>query len=50
MAQELRRVLQARAEVRVEEMAAGEEFASAVKALTAGELDPYGAADRLLDG
>jgi LAO/AO transport system kinase len=50
MAQELRRVLLARAEVRVDEMAAGEEFASAVKALTAGELDPYGAADRLLDG
>ena len=50
MAQELRRVLLARAEVRVEEVAAGEEFASAVKALTAGELDPYGAADRLLDG
>jgi LAO/AO transport system kinase len=50
MGQELRRVLLARAEVRVEEMAAGEEFASAVKALTAGELDPYGAADRLLDG
>jgi len=50
MGQELRRVLLARAEVRVEELAAGEEFASAVKALTAGELDPYGAADRLLDG
>ena len=50
MAQELRRVLLARAEVRVEELAAGEEFASAVKALVAGELDPYGAADTLLEG
>jgi LAO/AO transport system kinase len=49
MAQELRRVLLARAEVKVAEVAAGEEFASAVKALAAGELDPYGAADRLLD-
>ena len=50
MRHELRRVLLARAEVRVEELTAGEEFASAVKALTAGELDPYDAADRLLDG
>ena len=50
MAQELRRVLLARAEVRVEELAAGEEFAAAVKALVAGELDPYGAADTLLEG
>ena len=30
------------------ELAAGEEFTTAVKALTAGELDPYQAADRLL--
>jgi LAO/AO transport system kinase len=50
MGHELRRVLLARAEVRVAELAAGEEFASAVKALAAGELDPYDAADRLLDG
>jgi LAO/AO transport system kinase len=50
MAQELRRVLLARAEVRVDELAAGEEFVTAVKALAAGELDPYGAADRLLGG
>ena len=28
--------------------AAGEEFTTAVKALAAGELDPYQAADRLL--
>jgi LAO/AO transport system kinase len=50
LAQELRRVLLARAEVRVDELAAGEEFATAVKALAAGELDPYQAADRLLGG
>ena len=31
-----------------DELAAGEEFATAVKALAAGELDPYQAADRLL--
>jgi LAO/AO transport system kinase len=48
LAQELRRVLLARAELRVDELAAGEEFATAVKALAAGELDPYQAADRLL--
>ncbi len=48
LAQELRRVLLARAEVRIAELAAGEEFATAVKALAAGELDPYQAADRLL--
>jgi LAO/AO transport system kinase len=50
LAQELRRVLRARAEVRVDELAAGEEFTTAVKALAAGELDPYQAADRLLGG
>jgi LAO/AO transport system kinase len=50
LAQELRRVLRARAEVRVDEIAAGEEFATAVKALAAGELDPYQAADRLFGG
>jgi LAO/AO transport system kinase len=46
--QELRRVLLARAAVRVDDLAGGEEFTSAVKALVAGELDPYQAADRLL--
>jgi LAO/AO transport system kinase len=45
---ELRRVLMARSAVTIDELAAGEEFASAVKALAAGELDPYQAADRLL--
>jgi GTPase len=48
LAHELRRVLLARSARRIEELAAGEEFASAVKALAAGELDPYEAADRLL--
>jgi len=48
LAQELRRVLLARAQARTAELAAGEEFATAVKALAAGELDPYQAADRLL--
>ena len=50
LAQELRRVLLARTEVRIDELVAGEEFATAVKALAAGELDPYQAADRLLQG
>jgi LAO/AO transport system kinase len=50
LAQELRRVLRARAQLQIDELAAGEEFASAVKALAAGELDPYGAADRLREG
>jgi LAO/AO transport system kinase len=48
LALELRRVLLARTEVHIDELVAGEEFTSAVKALTAGELDPYQAADRLL--
>jgi LAO/AO transport system kinase len=48
LAQELRRVLVARTEVHVDELVGGEEFTSAVKALVAGELDPYQAADRLL--
>jgi len=48
LAQELRRVLAARAEARIDEVVAGEEFTTAVKALVAGELDPYQAADRLL--
>jgi LAO/AO transport system kinase len=48
LASELRRVLLARSEARIAELAAGEEFATAVKALAAGEVDPYEAADRLL--
>ena len=48
VAQELRRVLLARTEVRVDELVAGEEFSTAVKALAACELDPYQAADGLL--
>ncbi len=48
LAQELRGVLRARTEARIDELAAGEEFTSAVKALVAGELDPYQAADHLL--
>jgi LAO/AO transport system kinase len=48
MAHELRRVLMARSAARIDELAAGEEFASAVKALAAGEVDPYQAADRLM--
>jgi LAO/AO transport system kinase len=49
LALELRRVLLARTEVHIDELVAGEEFTSAVKALVAGEIDPYRAADRLLD-
>ena len=45
---ELRRVLLARSAARIDELAAGEEFAGAVKALAAGELDPYQAADQLM--
>jgi LAO/AO transport system kinase len=48
LALELRRVLLARTEVKIDELVAGEEFSSSVKALVAGELDPYQAADRLL--
>jgi LAO/AO transport system kinase len=48
LAHELRRVLMARTAVTVDEIAAGEEFAGALKALAAGEIDPYEAADRLL--
>jgi LAO/AO transport system kinase len=48
LALELRRVLLARTEVHIDELVAGEEFNSSVKALAAGELDPYQAADRLL--
>jgi LAO/AO transport system kinase len=48
LSQELRRVLLARTETRIDELVAGEEFTTAVKELVAGELDPYQAADRLL--
>ncbi len=48
LAQELRRVLLARSRAHVDALATSEEFTSAVKALTAGEIDPYQAADRLL--
>jgi LAO/AO transport system kinase len=48
VAQELRRVLLARTEVKVDELVASEEFTTAVKALAACELDPYQAADGLL--
>ena len=50
MAHEVRRVLLARSALVIDELASSEEFASAVKALAAGELDPYEAADRLLAG
>ena len=50
VAQELRRVLLVRTEVTVDELVAGEEFTTAVKALAAGELDPYEAAEGLLAG
>jgi LAO/AO transport system kinase len=46
---ELRRVLMARSMARIDELAGGEEFAGAVKALATGELDPYQAADRLME-
>jgi GTPase len=48
LALELRRVLLARTEVKIDELVASEEFGSSVKALVAGELDPYQAAERLL--
>ncbi len=48
LALELRRVLLARTEVHIDELVASEEFTTALKALVAGELDPYHAADRLL--
>ena len=50
LAQELRRVLVARTEVTVDGLVAGEEFTTAVKAMAAGELDPYEAAAGLLAG
>jgi LAO/AO transport system kinase len=49
LAHELRRVLLARSEAHIAELASREEFTTAVKALVAGELDPYQAADRLLE-
>jgi LAO/AO transport system kinase len=49
LAHELRRVLLARSAARIDEVARREEFTSAVKALAAGEVDPYQAADRLLE-
>jgi LAO/AO transport system kinase len=49
MAHELRRVLMARSSAAIHELSAGEEFAGAVKALVAGEIDPYQAADRLTE-
>jgi LAO/AO transport system kinase len=48
LAHELRRVLLARSAAQIDELASGEEFSGVVKALAAGELDPYQAADRLL--
>jgi LAO/AO transport system kinase len=48
LAHELRGVLMARSAITIDELASGEEFASAVKALAAGEIDPYQAADRLM--
>jgi LAO/AO transport system kinase len=47
-AQELRRVLMARLFQQVERVAAGEGFAEAVRAVVAGRLDPYQAAEKLL--
>ncbi len=49
LSHELRRVLLARSQVKIDELAAREEFLTAVKALVAGEIDPYEAADRLLE-
>jgi LAO/AO transport system kinase len=48
LAHELVRVLRARSAALIDELASGEEFTSAVKALAAGEIDPYQAADRLM--
>jgi len=47
---ELRRVLSARLNQRVERTGSGEGFAEAIRALVEGRLDPYEAADRLLGG
>ena len=45
---ELRRVLVARLLRQVEEVAAGDDFANAIRALADGRVDPYDAADGLL--
>ena len=49
LAHELQRVLMARSAARIDELRTTEEYAGAVKALAAGELDPYQAADRLME-
>jgi LAO/AO transport system kinase len=48
--QELRRMLVARLLERLEPLVSGEGFAEAVRGLAEGRLDPYEAADRLLEG
>ena len=48
VAHELHRVMTARSALVIDEVAAGEEFSRAVKAVAAGELDPYEAAERLM--
>jgi LAO/AO transport system kinase len=45
----LRQVLQARLAVAIEAAASGERFTAVVRAVLAGELDPYTAADQLLE-
>jgi len=47
LAQELRRVLEARALIEIDRTAAGAAFGQAVEAMAAGRLDPYRAADQL---
>jgi LAO/AO transport system kinase len=49
LAQELRRVLTARVLEDVRALAAGRSFDDAVRAIAGGELDPYSAAEDLLD-
>ena len=46
--EELRRILGARLEARVAALASRPAFAEAVRAVAAGTIDPYDAADRLL--
>jgi len=50
LAHELRRVLAAELAARAEQLASGEGFAEALRAVEEGRLDPYAAADRLLGG
>jgi LAO/AO transport system kinase len=50
LAEELRRVLTARVLERVGAVAAGASFEAAVRDVTSGALDPYRAADQLLEG